>query len=113
MKTLIAVLIMLNVSLADAKAVWVTKATPAPYAGYLLDQATTVYVNTKIAENEAMSAALDSQVDMMVNIQHQKLELESQVSILKEQNASKNFWQKTLYFIGGVLIGGAISELRR
>lgn len=100
----------LFVSTASGEIVYLEKGVKTPFAGFLLDKEAQVYVNTKMAENEARDAAIISQNDLLINVQKQKINLEIQTELLQEQLDSKNTWTKVLYFIGGVVAGGLVTK---
>jgi hypothetical protein len=84
------------------------KGQPAPYAGVLLDREAEDKVNVAFGSYTAQKAAMERQLDMMINLHKQTAVLEEQNGALKYELSSSTTWTKVLYFIGGALVGGIV-----
>lgn len=84
------------------------KGQPAPHAGVLLDRAAEDQVNIAFGSYNAQKAAMERQLDMMINLNKQVSVLEEQNGALKYELSSDTTWTKVLYFIGGALVGGVV-----
>lgn len=103
---LIATICLTFCSKTHARAFYLNKAEPAPFAGYLLDGASEIKARTAIQQNDTYKEIVENQYGMINNLHQQNLNLDSKILILS--NNQESTLTGVLYFVGGMLVGGLV-----
>lgn len=77
----------------------------APFAGMLLEPKLELKARTAIIQNEQYQDLVENQYEMINTLHQSNVNKEKQIAIL--QNKADSTMIKVLYFIGGVIVGGA------
>ena len=106
MKFIIAIALISQISIA-ADIALIPKGQKAPFSGLLIDPATAKRLDSDLVRMSALRSAIDSQTDMLIDAQRQKLVLEFERdgarAQLKEQSWISGIW----WFVLGAIIAGS------
>lgn len=111
-KTILIIVALLSVNCYAGRIEPISEGEPAEYSGFLIDHAQEVKFRTINEENKLLRKKTIS-LEQLALIQGERAKYlnEMYVDAMAQyrDKESRSFWQKTVYFIGGVLITGAIS----